>query len=76
MSGNKMFSFLKIPLTNSISPCPRGHLMDYYLPNEDNHGHLVNYHLPHFVHVVIEFKEPGASAVLHIRAMGYGQVVI
>jgi hypothetical protein len=34
--------------------CPRGHLMDYHLPNVDNRGHLVNYHLPHFVHVVIE----------------------
>ena len=33
---------------------PRGHLMDYHLPNMDNRGHLANYHLPHFVHVVIE----------------------
>ena len=34
--------------------CPRGHLVDYHLPNMDNRGHLANYHLPHFVHVVIE----------------------
>ena len=34
--------------------CPRGHLMDYHLPNMDNRGHLADYHLPRFVHVVIE----------------------
>ena len=34
--------------------CPRGHLMDYHLPNVDNRGHLATYHLPPFVHVVIE----------------------
>ena len=61
-AGNEKFSWQensKIPLSNSIPPhtfffCPRGHLMDYYLPNVDNHGHLANHHLPHFVHVVIE----------------------
>ena len=39
---------------------PHGHLMDYLLPNVDNHGHFANYHLPHFVHVVIE-RPPGSG---------------
>ena len=45
---NQMFALF------SFVFCPRGHLMDYHLPNVDNRGHLANYHLPHFVHVVIE----------------------
>ena len=55
---------LKIPLSNSISPflSPRGHLMDYPLPNVDNHGHLAYHHLPHFFHVVIE-RPRGRKAI-------------
>ena len=40
--------------------CPRGHLIDYHLPNVDNRGHLTNYYLPHFIHAVIE-RPPAQS---------------
>ena len=51
---NTFFQFYQKKNLIFVGFHPRGHLMDYHLPNMDNRGHLANYHLPHFVHVVIE----------------------
>ena len=51
---NPIFASFAIFAPFLFAFCPRGHLMDYHLPNVNNCGHLANYHLPHFVHVVIE----------------------